>query len=157
MASWVTVSEEREESARDPAAERLPDNRRPPAPSVLAALLNFLNHPRRRREGQRSLLPSSSSLRTQHSNLDPTTTEQSQMPYIMNLYVDGGCRNNGAPNAFGAAAAAHKNKWGRFRSWTRSLPRGTTPTPTSQRAELTAIILALEKALARYKGLHSSP
>jgi len=77
------------------------------------------------------------------------------MVYIMEIYVDGGCRGNGQPGAIGAAAAAFKTKFGRYKAWTMALPR--YPAPTNQRAEITAIILALEKALEMYDDLDSYP
>jgi len=77
------------------------------------------------------------------------------MVYIMEIYVDGGCRGNGQPGAIGAAAAVFKKKYGGYDAWTRSLPR--YPPPTNQRAEITAIILALEQALENYEGLDTNP
>ena len=73
----------------------------------------------------------------------------------MKIHVDGGCRHNGRADAFGAAAAIIKLKWGRQKSWVQALP--SWPRPTSQRAELTAIILALNKALERYQNLIMNP
>ncbi|KAL2838578.1 ribonuclease H-like domain-containing protein [Aspergillus pseudodeflectus] len=77
------------------------------------------------------------------------------MVYTMEIYVDGGCRGNGKPWAFGAAAAAFKKRNGTFQGWYRALP--STPRPTSQRAEITAIILALQQVLAKHKELFSDP
>lgn len=77
------------------------------------------------------------------------------MVYIMEIYTDGGCRGNGQPGAIGAAAAVFKSKYGRYNCWTMSLP--SYPPPTNQRAEITAIILALKQALERYKELDSDP
>lgn len=77
------------------------------------------------------------------------------MVYVMKMYVDGGCRRNGQPDAIGAAAAVNKLKWGRQKSWSQKLPN--FPTPTNQRAEITAIILALSKALERYTNLIMNP
>ncbi|PQE12450.1 ribonuclease H1 protein [Rutstroemia sp. NJR-2017a BVV2] len=77
------------------------------------------------------------------------------MVYTMKIYVDGGCRGNGQPGAIGAAAAVFKSRWGRDKTWTRQLPY--YPPPTNQRAEITAIILALELALKKYDGLDSNP
>lgn len=78
-----------------------------------------------------------------------------QMVYIMEIYVDGGCRGNGRLDAIGAAAAVFQLKWGKQNRWTRVLP--SYPTPTNQRAEITAIILALELALQKYWNLSSNP
>lgn len=77
------------------------------------------------------------------------------MVYIMEIYTDGGCRGNGHWEAIGAAAVVFKLKYGRYKAWTQSLP--SYPTPTNQRAELTAIILALEQALERYRELDGNP
>ena len=80
------------------------------------------------------------------------------MVYIMRMYVDGGCRRNGYEDAIGAAACVIQKKWGRDTTWTRQLPSHyNSPTPTSQRAEITAIILALETALEDYEQLDSNP
>ena len=77
------------------------------------------------------------------------------MVYMMKMEVDGGCRRNGSPNAIGAAAIVVVRKYGGWRSWTRDLP--DYPAPTSQRAELTAIIFALEKALEKAESLDYNP
>ncbi|KAJ5378518.1 ribonuclease H-like domain-containing protein [Penicillium cosmopolitanum] len=77
------------------------------------------------------------------------------MVYIMEIYADGGCRGNGQPTAIGAAAAVFKSKYGNYRGWTRPLP--SDPTPTNQRAEITAIIVALEQALKKYEELDGRP
>ncbi|KAK2736277.1 hypothetical protein FQN57_000807 [Myotisia sp. PD_48] len=77
------------------------------------------------------------------------------MVYYMEIYTDGGCRRNGQPGAIGAAAAAIKNRYGKYRGWQLSLP--SNPRPTNQRAEITAIILALEKASEKYDELNSKP
>ena len=73
----------------------------------------------------------------------------------MYMKVDGACRGNGYAGAVGAAAVIIEQKYGRCKSWTRSLP--DYPTPTSQRAELAAIILALEKALDKARELDTRP
>ncbi|KAJ6110434.1 hypothetical protein N7486_002669 [Penicillium sp. IBT 16267x] len=75
----------------------------------------------------------------------------------MEIYTDGGCRRNGQLGAIGAAAAAIKSRNARFDGWrrTRSLP--PYPPPTNQRAEITAIILALERALETLDELNKSP
>ena len=77
------------------------------------------------------------------------------MVYTMNMKIDGGCRRNGYSNAIGAAAVVVLRKYGGWRSWTRDLP--SYPTPTSQRAELTAIIFALETALEKVQELNNNP
>lgn len=77
------------------------------------------------------------------------------MPYIMKMYVDGGCRRNGYSGAIGAAVCVVHMRKGRKKTWTRTIPADEYP--TNQRAEITAIILALEQALAKYDRLHSAP
>lgn len=77
------------------------------------------------------------------------------MVYIMEIYVDGGCRGNGQPGAIGAAAAVFKKRNGKCDAWTKSLP--LYPPPTNQRAEITAIILALEQALEKFEELDTNP
>ena len=77
------------------------------------------------------------------------------MPYIMKMYVDGGCRRNGYSDAIGAAACVIHMRAGRTKTWTRAIPPDENP--TNQRAEITAIILALQQALAKYDRLHSAP
>lgn len=78
------------------------------------------------------------------------------MVYIIKIHVDGGCRGNGQPGSIGAAAAAFKNEHGHYNTETKqALP--SFPTPTNQRAELTSVILGLEKALERYHQLNSNP
>nr|POE86493.1 ribonuclease hi [Quercus suber] len=77
------------------------------------------------------------------------------MVYTMVFSVDGACRGNGRPGSQAAAAAVLLTRSGTHKAWTRTLP--DDPTPTNQRAELTAIILALELALERYRDLDSNP
>ena len=83
------------------------------------------------------------------------TFRASIMVYTINMKVDGGCRHNGYANAIGAAAVVLLRKYGGWTSWTRDLP--SYPTATSQRAELTAIIFALEKALEKAEDLDNNP
>ena len=73
----------------------------------------------------------------------------------MEMYIDGGCRYNGSSNAIGAAACVIHRRWGGDLTYTRKLPSYTTP--TSQRAEITAIILALEQGLSKSRDLDTSP
>ncbi|KAL8380750.1 hypothetical protein RB595_005164 [Gaeumannomyces hyphopodioides] len=77
------------------------------------------------------------------------------MVYKMIFRVDGGCRGNGQDWATGAAACIKENRWGRSSYKTQHLPR--YPTPTSQRAEITAIIMALQWALEVYEDLDNNP
>lgn len=75
------------------------------------------------------------------------------MVYKMVIKVDGGCRNNGKANPVAAAAGCRVYRGGRrYTHRTRRLPRH--PTPTNQRAELLAVVLALEWALERNETLH---
>ena len=77
------------------------------------------------------------------------------MVYTMEIYVDGGCRGNGQPGSIGAAAAVFKLRSGNQQAWTKALPQ--YPPPTNQRAEITAIILALKQALEKLAELHTNP
>jgi ribonuclease HI len=77
------------------------------------------------------------------------------MVYIMKIYADGCCRGNGKRWAIGAAAAVLKKRDEGYESRTNRLP--SSPTPTNQRAEIMAIILALELALEKYNELNSNP
>ncbi|KAJ5464748.1 ribonuclease H-like domain-containing protein [Penicillium daleae] len=77
------------------------------------------------------------------------------MVYPMEIYTDGGCRGNRRPGAIGAAAAVFKTKYGKYRGRIRVLP--SYPPPTNQRAEITAIIVALEEALAKFRKLDTNP
>lgn len=74
----------------------------------------------------------------------------------MEFYVDGGCRGNGQDWAIDAAACCMMKGINRGYSYkSEQLPR--YPTPTNQRAEITAIIMTLEWALDHYDELHSDP
>lgn len=73
----------------------------------------------------------------------------------MRISVDGGCRGNGYNDAIAAAAIVVHLRSGRLKIWTRRLP--DYPTPTNQAAELTAIIMALEKAVEQYQSCYTSP
>lgn len=77
------------------------------------------------------------------------------MPYIMDLYADGVCRRNSEAGPIAAAAVVMTNKYGHSTTWTHRLP--STPTPTSQRAQLCAIILALERAQTKAQQMRSGP
>lgn len=78
------------------------------------------------------------------------------MVYIMEIYVDGGCRNNGRSNSVSAAAAVVERRWGKDKFYKKPLPQEPY-SPTNQRAEIAAIILALELGLEKYGQLHSDP
>lgn len=73
----------------------------------------------------------------------------------MEIYVDGGCRGNGQPGSIGAGAAIFQLRYGHQKRWHKILP--PYPPPTNQRAEITAIIVALEQALEKYEELDSNP
>lgn len=81
------------------------------------------------------------------------------MVYRMVFRVDGACRNNGNAWATGAAACVlYYNASGtsnRYTYKTQKLPK--RPTPTNQRAEITAVILALEWAISRFDDLEGYP
>lgn len=83
------------------------------------------------------------------------TSSLSTMVYSVQIYVNGGCRRNGRPDAIGVAAAAIKNKYGKHHAWTRSLP--LNPAPTNQRTEIESIILGLQKVLAKFQRMHTAP
>jgi len=71
----------------------------------------------------------------------------------MKIYVDGGCRRNGSPDAIAAAAAVRKERGRRYWHRQQRLDIGAT----NQQAEITAIILGLEMALQKYRELDSYP
>lgn len=81
----------------------------------------------------------------------------SKMVYKMVMFVDGGCRGNGYPGAFGACACYVVRKWGQNETFTRRLPASRRPVPTNQRAELRAIIIALKHAIKEREYLDSNP
>ena len=78
------------------------------------------------------------------------------MVLIMKFYVDGACRGNGQPGAIGAAAAARRYNDGSVSYRTRQLDDDDY-NATSQRAEILAIILALEWAMDEYENTYNSP
>lgn len=81
------------------------------------------------------------------------------MVYRLVFNVDGGCRRNGTPSAIGAAACCLERPYGwPAETRARSLSQlENKPRPTNQRAEITAIIMALEWALEKYKRLRGRP
>ena len=78
------------------------------------------------------------------------------MVYTMRITVDGACRGNGQPGARGCAAAIFKFRRNMTLS-RHSVLLANYPTPTNQRAELAAIILALKEALKKYLDLDTQP
>ncbi|KAJ7143352.1 ribonuclease H-like domain-containing protein [Mycena crocata] len=77
------------------------------------------------------------------------------MPYYIKAWADGACRGNGQPGSIGGAGVWFEKPVNGSRSWTRHLPQ--YPTPTNQRAELTAVIMALELARDRQNALRDDP
>lgn len=75
----------------------------------------------------------------------------------MVMLVDGGCRNNGKPGAFGACACHVVRKWGQNEVFAKRLSGWKGPAPTSQRAELHAIIIALKHAIKERGYLNGNP
>ena len=73
----------------------------------------------------------------------------------MEFEVDGGCRGNGTDRAIGAAAVVLIPKGRSNYHWKTKVLR--YPRPTNQRAEITAIIMALKWALERYDELNTRP
>lgn len=78
------------------------------------------------------------------------------MVYKMEIYVDGGCRGNGQPGSVGAGVAVFKLASGDMERYYEVLDDSYDP-PTNQRAEITAIKVALEQALRKYDELDSYP
>ena len=78
------------------------------------------------------------------------------MVLIMEFFVDGGCRGNGQPGAIGAAAAVRRYRNGSEDHRTRQL-NTYHYNATNQRAEILAIILALEWAMDVYEDTNNSP
>ena len=74
----------------------------------------------------------------------------------MEFYVDGGCRGNGRPDAIGAAVAVRRYRNGNEKYRTGQLETSDY-NATSQRAEILAIILALEWAMEGYENSNNSP
>ncbi|KAI1811482.1 ribonuclease H-like domain-containing protein [Poronia punctata] len=82
------------------------------------------------------------------------------MVFLMKFNVDGGCRNNGRHGAIGAAACCLMLRGGRIRTRGVVLPCDGpyfTHTATNQRAELLALLTALDWAAEKYRGLKTSP
>jgi ribonuclease HI len=79
------------------------------------------------------------------------------MVYIMVFEVDGACRRNGQPGSIGAAAACLLNRRGTSYTYKARRLDNARTVATNQRAELLAIILALEWALEKYDQLNGYP
>ena len=78
------------------------------------------------------------------------------MVLVMEFFVDGACRGNGQPGAIGAAAAVRRYRDGSVSHRTCQLETNYH-NATNQRAEILAIILALEWAMDFYETLDNSP
>lgn len=70
----------------------------------------------------------------------------------MDIYVDGGCRRNGQPNAMAAAACVIIDPIENFTFTCRVEDR-----PTNQRAELTAFNMALQCIIKMTRGVGDEP
>lgn len=68
--------------------------------------------------------------------------------YKLVMYIDGGYRHNNSPKAVGAALCVLFYQHGERKEYCHAMP--SSPIATSQRAELTALILALERAIYVY-------
>ncbi|KAJ7484635.1 ribonuclease H-like domain-containing protein [Mycena latifolia] len=77
------------------------------------------------------------------------------MVYHLEVRTDGACRGNGQPGSIGGAGVWFSRPYNGSKGWRRQLPQ--YPTPTNQRAELAAIVLALELAKERRDGLDTDP
>lgn len=71
--------------------------------------------------------------------------------------VDGGCRRNGRSDAIGAAACCLQRPYGNRYTYKTRLLDDYPVAPTNQRAEITAIIMALEWALEHFDELDGYP
>ncbi|KAF7323817.1 Ribonuclease H1 [Mycena kentingensis (nom. inval.)] len=78
-----------------------------------------------------------------------------RMPYEMKVWVSGACRGNGRRNSVGGAGAWFESAVNGTQGHCRSL--SSSPTPTKQRADLSAILLALELAAWRQNTLNKRP
>lgn len=78
------------------------------------------------------------------------------MVYTMKIFVDGACRGNGQPGSIGAAAACFQDRRGNYDTFTEILNTHEYEA-TNQRAEILAIILALEVALDKYRNMDANP
>ncbi|GAW25919.1 putative ribonuclease H1 [Rosellinia necatrix] len=70
------------------------------------------------------------------------------MVYVMQFRVDRGCRLSGSPTAVGAAACCLMKGREGYRWRAEALPR--EPAPTKERADIEAVVMALQWALERY-------
>ncbi|KAJ7136114.1 ribonuclease H-like domain-containing protein [Mycena epipterygia] len=75
------------------------------------------------------------------------------MSYTLEAWVDGACRRNGFPDAVAGAGVFFPRFKATVAVYT-ALPR--SPQPTNQRAELSAMILALEVAIRKQRRICES-
>ncbi|KAF3217550.1 hypothetical protein TWF192_004711 [Orbilia oligospora] len=78
------------------------------------------------------------------------------MAYTMKFKVDGACRGNGRPGSIAVAAACLYRKKGSYTARVEYLADDDI-VPTNQRAEISAIIIALEWVLDKYPELRGTP
>jgi ribonuclease HI len=80
------------------------------------------------------------------------------MVYKMRIHADGACRNNGKKGkARGSAAAVWNRRYKDDEVRKLKMPRDSDITPTNQRAELHALILALEIVIDQAGRLRQPP
>ncbi|CAG8959571.1 hypothetical protein HYFRA_00001473 [Hymenoscyphus fraxineus] len=79
------------------------------------------------------------------------------MVYLIVAEIDGGCRGNNSKvqERIGAAGVVFRHRWGRKTEYSKFLPAAQDDEPkvTSNRAELEAVILALQKSIRKYERL----
>ncbi|KAJ7217036.1 hypothetical protein GGX14DRAFT_601812 [Mycena pura] len=87
----------------------------------------------------------------------PSSATPASTTKRIDVWTDGACRGNGQPGAVGAAGVCFREPLAvdGKRHFIRQLPRN--PLPTSQRAELTGIIVALELVRDWRNGLEHRP
>ncbi|CAG8971968.1 hypothetical protein HYALB_00003306 [Hymenoscyphus albidus] len=78
------------------------------------------------------------------------------MVYKIKIWIDGGCRGNGNINAIGAAAAISIDPYEKEEAW-QFMPSNRLRPVTNQRAELLAVIIALQQAWAKCESLDDNP
>ncbi|KAI0199734.1 ribonuclease H-like domain-containing protein [Astrocystis sublimbata] len=81
------------------------------------------------------------------------------MVYVMQFTANGGCRNYGYHQALGAAVCCHmRPRWYVPDHKYKSQPLPVYPTPPNkQRAEITAVFMALQWAWEKYRQLEGVP
>ncbi|KAJ7627673.1 ribonuclease H-like domain-containing protein [Mycena polygramma] len=71
------------------------------------------------------------------------------MPFILEAWTDGACRRNGSHDAVAGAGVFFP----RYPQGNQSVALPRNPRPTNQRAELTAIVLALSTAQEKQRSI----